>query len=368
MPTLHRYLLRQVIATCGLTVATFTALLLLGNVLKDVFDLVATGSISMQTAGYAVLLLIPFALAFALPIGLLTASLLVFGRLSADQELTAIRAGGISVVAACAPVLGLAVVLTGVSAALNMVISPYCREQFHELKNEVIRRGPAAFIGEGRYVDLGPLTLYAREVKGFHLRDVLIYGTTNVVADGRTNLIRNLDVWAPEGEVLVDTNGLPVMLRLVNLQGLILIAGDWQSVFDAERLQPINNFRSSGRERPKPVNMSFRELLEELQFRRGAGGALEPVRVHIHRQLAFSFSCLAFTLVGIPLGIRVHRRETNFGVAVALILIGAYYSFIILAQSLETRPQFHPHLILWVPNLVFLVTGVWLLRRAERAA
>ena len=50
------------------------------------------------------------------------------------------------------------------------------------------------------------------------------------------------------------------------------------------------------------------------------------------------------------------------------MLIGAYYSFIILAQSLETRPHLYPHLILWVPNLVFLVTGVWLLRRAERAA
>jgi lipopolysaccharide export LptBFGC system permease protein LptF len=130
MWTLHSYLVRQVLATCLLTVATFTGILLLGNVLRDVFDMVASGRVDARTALEAILLLIPYALAFALPIGMLTGSLLVFSRLSVDQELTAIRAGGISIVAAVAPVVLLAAIMTGLNAWLNMEVGPNCKQAF----------------------------------------------------------------------------------------------------------------------------------------------------------------------------------------------------------------------------------------------
>ena len=360
MKTLHLYLLRQVAATLVVTVGVFAFVLLLGNVLKDVLDLLASPRATAGLLLQALALLIPFVLSFALPIGMLTASLLTFGRLSADQELTAIRAGGISLASAIVPVIALSLVLCGVCFWFIGDLGPRSRVAFKELYKSALRSQETLALGEGRYVELGSVTLYARKVEGDQLRDVRIFAFTNKAC--------YLDLFAPEAELRRDSNRFPEALALRHFQGLVQMGGGWQGISAEERIEPIANFRPAQSDGPKLSEMSMRQLLDERKKRSGTGIDVTPIEVQIHRQAAFSFACLGFTLVGIPLGIRAHRRETNIGVAMALVLLLVYYTFIIVAQSLDNRPQLHPQYLLWIPNLLFQAVGIHLIRRADGRA
>lgn len=355
------------VSTVLLAVAVFTCLLLVGSVLNDIFELIASGKATPLIIGRALLLLVPFVLAFSLPIGLLTANLLLFGRLSADHELTAIRSSGISPVRLAVPALWFSVLMSAVCAAFNLELSPAARLEFKRMRDGILRDKGSSLLADGRFVDLGPrMTLYAHKVAGTNLSGVLIYGTTNIVSEGRTNLVRNLDVYSPEAQLQLDASGRPSRLRLQRLQGLYLSGNEWQPLFFEEYFYDLPDLSRAGQQRPHIANMTWGELLEERRRVGRDGGQVTPITVQIHRNLSFSLACLGFAMVGIPLGVRAHRRETNVGIALALLLLTAYYSFLLVGSALDTKPQFHPELIVWLPTLLFLGTGTALLWKMNR--
>jgi len=388
MKTLHLYLTRQILLTLLLTVAVFTFVLMLGSVLKEILSLLVNRQATLLMVFQAVGLLIPFVMVFALPMGMLTAALLVFGRFSADHELTAVRASGVSLVSLITPVLLLSAALSGVAAILNLQIAPQCRVAYNKLLFQVGLSHAGKILPEKTYLkDFPGCIVYAGKVRGTNLGDVLIYQlnadriesysradegtiqinpTNHVISVVLSNATR---VFFREGQripqpVLGDTaefsytNVAPRTERKIDMRDMTFLQLQ-------EELEEVEKRMNTPVPVEKTTTGAMREKLRQIHAQRKVDLTL-PVRVQMHRQVAFSFACVGFTLVGIPLGIRAHRRETTFGIAVALILVLLYYSFFIVGQSLETRPDLAPHLILWLPNFLFQSVGMVLLWRANR--
>src|SRR3954466_2363199 len=99
-----------------MTMLVFTFVLVAVSALQELLPLLAKGQASLLIFGEAFGLLIPFVFAFALPMAMLTSTLLVFGRFSADSERTAARASGVSLISLAAPVLVFGLLLCGLSA------------------------------------------------------------------------------------------------------------------------------------------------------------------------------------------------------------------------------------------------------------
>ena len=389
--TLRRvYLTRQVLTSLLLTVAVFTFVLLLGNLLREILTLLVNRQASLSVVAQAIGLLIPFVWAFSLPMGMLTATLLIFGRFSADQELTAVRASGVSLLSLISPVLLMSLALCAVSAMVNMEIAPRCRVAYNSLLFNVRAQLANAQLPEDQFIkDFPGYIFYTRknDRKG-NLQDVMVF-----ILENGTNGIGGTTIRAPRGKLEVDTPNKQIKLHLYDAK-LLLVSDkrETPASFEDYMLPFDLNPTAKANSKPKIDDMTFGQLWAELddwerrakapaslgrltaeqlkakknQLEQEIKDVTTPIRFHLHRQVAFSFACFGFTLVGIPLGIRMHRRETNVGIGIALLLVAVYYSFIVVGQSLITHPEWAPQLIVWLPNFIFQAVGVVLLWRANK--
>jgi lipopolysaccharide export system permease protein len=385
LKTLHRYLTRQILASLLMTVMVFTFVLLLANALKEILPFVVSGQLSFLVVTQAIGLLIPWVWVFALPMGMLTATLLIFGRFSADQELTAARASGISLLSLVGPILLLSLFFCGLSALVNLELGPRCRVAYTTLLGHIRGELSKVLLPERQYVKEFPgYIFYVDKNRHGELQDVLIFVLENGTNETQT-------VRAARGTMEVDWARNLLTLQLFDGK-MIMLNGNREATmgFNQSTLQvplashnePVHpkiddmtfpQLRAELRdlERRLRLPLSFKGLTrEQAQARRKEWEQrrqdLAPLIFQMHRQIAFSFACFGFTLLGIPLGIRVHRRETNVGIALALVLVAVYYSFILVGQALDTHPEYLPHLLVWIPNFLFQAIGAVLLWKANR--
>ena len=369
MNILQRYIARQIVFTLVMAVGVFSAILLTGNALKQLLELLATKQVPVGPVLRQLLYLVPFVMTFSLPMGMMTACLLVFSRLSADNEITAMRACGQSFWQLIAPVLVMSFLLSLVCLEFNLQEAPLLKAAFREGLSRLGLSHPTALLAPGRFNDGFPgYLIYVSKSDGERISDVTIYQL-----DVNGNVVQKIR--ATHGELHPDLARKQILITLHNVKSEVHDPNDPNNpqkihpgvnANDEQLTMDISQMVDAKQVRRDTNHLTFTELVAAIVSLKSRGVNPSPYIVRAHRQWAISFSCLAFAMLAIPFGVRSHRRETSVGIVWALALALAYYFLVIVAEALANRPNFFPEIIVWLPNFIFQALGIALIYRISR--
>ena len=370
-----RYIWGQVWSGMFTGVLVLSGVMVLGNVYKKMDELLGDTKLPIWFVLKFIGLVIPYSLVFTIPWAFLTAILLVYGRMSADNEMVSIRMTGMPMWRICAPVFIMAIMLSSVCFYVNVDLAPSSKNQMKRLFYDVAAENPITLFQEGRVLDKMP---------GYR-----IY--TGHLKKG-TNELENLQIIQLDGTMekqfiraksakLVRTPGrLDFDLELHDATIEQIIPGEdggIQKVNSAQLGETAITFPLSDlKGKTDKVNASMKDtpsLWEEVQTNVDTvtktpmdSKQRSLSLTELSKRYSFSLACLTFALVGIPLGITAQRRETSIGFVLSLITAVVYLVFIFFADGQNSHPGIYPHLLMWVPNVVFLTIGAVLFYRLSK--
>lgn len=369
---IDRYIGRQIFVATLIGVAVLSFVLVLGNLFKDVFELLVDKHLPLGAVLQFIAYILPFSLIFTIPWGLLTAVLLVFGRLSADNELVSLRMSGMSLWRICRPVFLIALGLASLSFWINTSIAPRSQAKMKSAMYDMVTDNPAALIVANEPItDFPGYEIFAKERDGKVLRDVTII----MLDESKGDLVT---IHARSAEIGYDVAKGVLDLDLFDATTIQREPRDKDDPNDRDKITPagvigklpqaidLTELRDKAR-RESPSTLPSHELSRRIANDHTLEKKQKSVmRTEIHKRVSFSMACLTFVLIGIPLGVTAQRRETSIGFMLSLVIAIVYFLFIIIADTFRDKPSAMPHLLMWLPNVIFIGLGLFLFLRLSR--
>ncbi|MBD5780499.1 LptF/LptG family permease [Pelagicoccus sp. NFK12] len=381
MSLIHRYIFKNVFASCLASVAMFAFLILTMSMVKDMLNLLAEGQLTLRAFFRLTWQLLPFVFVYALPMGFITGALLTMGRLSAENEITSLRAAGVSVIRLSSSVFLLAILGTTASLVVNFYYGPLAKTQYRQELKDVIQTNPLGFIVEKTFVrdftdtviyvgkkdgemlydvwiwklnEASQVTLFARAEKG---RFAFLEGSSELQLDTEQTIVEYRDKEDPESFRTkkfypLSMERVPFMFPMSEIIGEETLARKLTWMTFDELQAEVTRYEGI-------ADTSSGEVREE------ALENLLKAKMVFHKNFAMGFAVLSFACIAVPLGLKTSRKETsaNLGLGVGMGLL--YYLAMISIGWLDGKPELRPELLFWIPNLAYQGLGAWLFIRAD---
>jgi len=354
MRVLRDYILKEFFYSFLLSVAVFTFVLLVGNIIT-LADLIINKAVDIVSVLTLFFYMIPWLLSFTLPMAALTAVILTFGRFSSDGELTAMKASGISLFRISVPILVTGLLFGVVSFYLNDKISSNASFASRKIIKNIGMKKPTAYLEEGTFIrGLGEYVIFIHEIHGNKLKNIRVYqpqegkATRTIVAESgeiktmpEQNMVE-LTLYNGTSEEPSPTDSNSFYKLNFKTYNMTL---DLSSVFKKEEINK------------KTRELTINELRSEIARCAQQGIGTSELWIELYQKVNMAIASFVLILIGIPLGIQAHRSEKSIGFGISLILFAIYWGTSLAGITISLQ-GFLP--ALWgvsLANILFFIGG-----------
>jgi lipopolysaccharide export system permease protein len=400
MPLISRYILKAHIGPFifAFTVITF---ILVMDVIFEIANLIIGKGLDLVTVFEIFVLNLAWIVALSIPMSVLVATLMAFGRLSADNEITGLKAGGVSFYRMIAPPLIAGAFLAVGNLYFMDRVLPEANYRARALMNDVHRARPTLGFREGIFMNQIPgysILIDRINPRGNDISSVTVYET---VAPGMPRILT-----AREGELDISPDGSRITLTLfhgeMHYRDPEKPERYFREVFERQRIAiretPVGLQRSeAGIRNDREMSIAMmREKVEvwrlDMQASRQRLATLDPSArpddearaqqeivliesrqqqingylVEIQKKYAIPLACMIFVLIGAPLGMKIRRSGLGISVGVSLGFFLLYWACLIGGEELADRNLVSPALAMWSANILLSVSGLVLLFQTAR--
>lgn len=341
--------------------AAFTLLFVAGQLL-NIARLVSEQHASTFAAAKYFVYTLPATLVLTVPMSMLLAVLLAMGRLSGDSELTAMRAGGISLYRIAAPLIGIGFIASLVALVFQEYVVPSSAAKANDiLRREIQSRDGSLISNQLVSTALPNGDLQVTYAQGFDQKTEELHATTVEVF--RNDVLTSM-LFAPRAKyhgaswTFYDANAYQLVPSCCKLSYYPVLDID----IGADPTQLVEQTK-------QPEDMSRTEIARYL---RRTDRSADPSRfalllVTYHSKLARPFTTLVFTLLAMPLGIRPQRSSSGAGFGISIALIFAFYVVTTVCLAVGRSAPAWSFTMAWLPNLIFCAAGLRLMQQAAKA-
>ncbi|MBI9031977.1 LptF/LptG family permease [bacterium] len=407
---LQKYLMKELVAPFFITLTTITFVLLLDEII-ELLNLIIEKNLDFLTVLNIFSLALPFLLALSIPMAVLMATILAFGRLSVDSEIIAIKSSGINIFKIVRPIYLLAFLLSVFMVYFNNQILPETNHKFSNLRMQVSMQKPMKIITPNEYIDFGKYTVIVKETSEEEMRGIIIYDRSNTQFP--KTIVANRGVLIPidngsslkailyDGEMherdakdsakYTITSFSEFTLNILGLDDRIVIGErehrsdremsseqlvaainkDKESIVryadHNERIEKeIEKLRTELKTKPddRLITQKISSNLNTLNVNRQESNysqeRIRSFQVEYHKKYSLAFACLVFALIGIPIGIMTKSSGIGTSFSVSSLIFLVYYVSLIGGERLADKGLLNPWFAMWMSNILFFIIAVFL--------
>lgn len=349
---IDKYIIKEFTGPFFLGVFIVTVILI-GNYFFQLADLIIVKNVPIKLVLELLVYRLPEVIVETFPIAVLFAAMSAIGRLNHENEITAIRMGGVSIYRLIIPLMVMGMLISSVTFLMNEQLVPWTNHRSQNIIRETILKDAMPSPEEEVFFK-GPkgrlfyVSKYNQD--SGELRNIIIYqldgknSFPEVITANKGVITKN--VWTLESGIIHEYNEAGEIIFESQFKNMELELGD--------EMQEISGTQKSTSE------MSRQELGQRIELFKRSGININSLLVDYHLKLAQPLVALLFVLISVPLSLS-SKESRIWNLVLTIIIIFFYYVVLSFSRAFGRNEVLSPLLAAWLPNIIFLILGIFLL-------